>query len=75
MSEVNHHLAKDYIQIPNYNTKQRILIPIHSDSEDEEQDKRNSIESPITLSSPMKQKVEKENNKENPDQTQPHTDK
>ena len=58
MSEVNHHLAKDYIQIPNYNTKQRILIPIHSDSEGEEQEKGNSIESPNTLSSPMKQQVD-----------------
>ena len=75
MSEVNHHLAKDYIQIPHYNTKQRILIPINSDSEGEEQDKRNSIESPITLSSPMKQKVEKKDDKENPDQAEPHTDK
>ena len=48
-------MARDYYQIPKYHTKQRILVPAGSESEEEDE---NCQESPISLKSPIKKGFE-----------------
>ena len=51
VSDVTQLLTKDYEQIPKYHTKQRILVPANSESDEEEE---NMHESPLSMKSPRK---------------------